>query len=218
MDPTGPCVNFSFIVNDLALLLTIASVAIIEYVGNVRMFEMRELTDSEKQRLNAAGVMTTTTVNNERGWSVEQVKTAVKDKGFSLKDLERALNLPTGTFYQSLRRRFPRGDKALAAFIDVHESEIWPNRYFVNGVSIDAAYKIEERSDAELDALNREFANPVTPRAITDWNEPPRTASVAVPADNVTGAERDETGRVVVAMPGDTPVVTLPAGMRFTHS
>lgn len=179
---------------------------------------MRELTDSEKQRLSAAGVMTTEPVFNDRGWSVERIKSEIKNRGFTLVDLERALNLPTGTFYQSLRRRFPRGDKALAAFIGVHESVMWPNRYFVNGVSIDAAYKIEDRSDEELDALNREFASPMQTRVVTDWDSPLREVVAARVVDNMTCATRDETGRVVVEMPGDEIAATLPVGMRFTHS
>lgn len=126
----------------------------------------RELTDEECERL---GISRDVPEFTERGWTVDQIKEAIAAKGFKVPSLERALRLPVGSIYQSLNKRSPKTDKMIAKFLEVHESMIWPNRYFTNGVSIHASYNIEQRSDDELQKLNAEFSKPRVIKTIHSW-------------------------------------------------
>lgn len=132
---------------------------------------MPKLTEEQRQRMIAAGVDLPDNEPIERGWTNDQIKEAVKQQGFTLAELEIASNLPKRSLYQSLQRRYPKADKMLAAFIGVHESVIWPNRYFVNGTLIDSSYNIEFRSDEELAKLNAEVSKPRKITVIRSWAE-----------------------------------------------
>jgi lambda repressor-like predicted transcriptional regulator len=125
----------------------------------------RDLTEAELQRL---GLVKSPTMI-DRGWTKEQIKDAIKELGFSVAGLEKALGVAPRSINQSLQRRSVSSDKAIAAFLNVHESVIWPNRYFVNGVAINKIYNIETRSDEELATLNAEFLKPRKITVIHDW-------------------------------------------------
>ena len=125
----------------------------------------RELTEAELHRLGLEKSPTMT----ERGWTKEQIKNAIKELGFSVAGLEKAMGAAPRSINQSLQRRSVSSDKAIAAFLNVHESIIWPNRYFTNGVSINKVYNIETRSDDELAKLNAEFLKPKIKTVVHDW-------------------------------------------------
>lgn len=127
----------------------------------------RELTEAERQRLGL--VSTGQSEIHQRGWTNDQIKQAISDKGFSIVELEKVLQLPARSINQSFQRRFPVSDKKLAAFLDVHESTIWPNRYFVNGVAIASAYHIETKSDEVLAKLNADVSKPAEITVVHDW-------------------------------------------------
>lgn len=132
---------------------------------------MPKLTEEQRQRMIAAGVDLPDNEPIERGWTNDQIKEAVKQQGFTLAELEAASNLPKRSLYQSLQRRYPKADKMLAAFIGVHESVIWPNRYLANGTPMPSEYQIEFRSDEELAKLNAEVMKPRKIKVIRSWAE-----------------------------------------------
>jgi Ner family transcriptional regulator len=117
-----------------------------------------ELTNEEKQRLGLANESQREVI--ERGWTREQIKALINQKGFTISGLERALSLPPGTLNRSLVRRSPKADNLLAKFLDVHVSTLWPNRYLRNGNPIHFHYRAECMSDEELEKLNAATEGP----------------------------------------------------------
>lgn len=158
----------------------------------------------------------------ERGWSTEKIKQALNDEGMTLTGLETEIGLPSGTLYQSMRKRSPKGDKAIAAFLGIHESVIWPNRYFVNGVSISSVYNIEERSDEELAKLNAEFSKPAMITVVKNWHDEEHE-QFTPPVNDVKIPElpKDDDGRLIVPVGDGTvyedvsPLVSLPPGVEL---
>tara|TARA_R110000851_G_scaffold32845_5_gene87871 strand:- start:3608 stop:4207 length:600 start_codon:yes stop_codon:yes gene_type:complete len=170
----------------------------------------------------------------ERGWSSVQIKKAIQQKGFTLADFERECGFRYNSVSQALKKRYPKIDKAIAVFLEVHESVIWPNRYFVNGVAINKIYNIETRSDEELAALNAEFLKPKKITVIHDWygTDGGPTVTTYEPAEPFTVADRDDKlknadGTVnhpfynqpihpdVSPMADERRVVKLPTGMKI---
>lgn len=95
----------------------------------------RELTSEEKAAMGI-GEFEPSPVSDIVGWSKDRIKRELLLKGFSISGFERQAGIPKGSVNQSLIARRPKTDKMIAAFLGVHESEIWPDRYFVSGASI----------------------------------------------------------------------------------
>lgn len=124
-----------------------------------------KLTDEQRRAMG----LEPTTQSFIRGWTPKQIKDEIKKKGFTLSEFERECGFYHNSISQALKKRYPKIDKAIAVFLDVHESVIWPNRYFANGVAINSSYDIETRTDEELRKLNAEFLKPVEITIIHDW-------------------------------------------------
>jgi len=68
-----------------------------------------------------------------RGWSKEQVKAALRDKGYSLVALSRLHGKGRAYFSLTLIQPMRKGEKIIADILGVHPSEIWPARYGSDG-------------------------------------------------------------------------------------
>jgi lambda repressor-like predicted transcriptional regulator len=171
---------------------------------------------------------------SSRGWTNDQIKEAMLTKGFSMAAFAREIGKQPVEVYQSLNKRSPKVDKMIAVFLEVHESVIWPNRYFVNGVSINKVYRIETRSDEELATLNAEFLKPRKITVIHDWYGTDGGPTITTHDDvkPLTVADHDDKlknadGTVdhpfysepihpdVSPMADQRPVVKLPTGMKI---
>lgn len=119
----------------------------------------RNFTDDEIQRMVLA--KRDAKIKN-RNWEKDKIKQELKNRGFTLSDFENACSLPVGSVSAALKRRYPQVDKLIAAFLNVHESVIWPNRYLRNGVSISATYDVETMTDEDLEKLNRSVMEQTT--------------------------------------------------------
>lgn len=190
----------------------------------------RKLTAEERQRI---GLVDVNVEEHDRGWTKDEIKEAIKQSGFSAASLERAFNVAPTSINQALNKRSPKIDKMIAAFLNVHESVIWPNRYLVNGVSISSRYNIEQQSDEFLAKLNHEAANPPRRRTVEVGGKvvfhDESKAEVNLTADLTLLREKygtDEEGRIVIPMNGEFPDVpsradhrvenvTLPVGMKL---
>ncbi|WP_437612010.1 helix-turn-helix domain-containing protein [Erwinia sp. V71] len=62
-------------------------------------------------------------------WHRADVIAALKKKGVSLAALSRGVGLNSRTLNNALERRYPKGERIIAAAIGVEPSEIWPSRY-----------------------------------------------------------------------------------------
>ena len=114
------------------------------------------LTEDERTRIGL-----TTVPLKSRNWSKERIRKAIIDKGFpSVAAFERAVGVPQGYVNQSYNRRFPSIEKIIASFLDVHISEIWPDRYLQNGKPIHYHYRVQEMSDEDLAKLNKATLHP----------------------------------------------------------
>lgn len=191
---------------------------------------MTEFTDEQRKRLEAIGHTVADAPVFERGWTNDQIKEAFEAQGFSLASFAKASGLATGSVYQSLRCRVPKIDKIIAAFLGVHESTIWPNRYFKNGVSIHKRYQIETRTDEELAKLNEQFLNPPKRTVVKSWVGGPDGGPIVeqvVPVQiEVKNYEKDADGMINVPLGdgidypdvspmADEQIVTLPEGMKL---
>ncbi len=71
--------------------------------------------------------------NTREGWHPEDIKAAIRKKGFNL----RQLALENGLFESAVRSAVIRpclpGETVIAAFIGVPAQELWPDRYEVDG-------------------------------------------------------------------------------------
>lgn len=131
----------------------------------------RELTDEERERMGLKNFSEPTGAN--RGWTAEQVKQAIHDKGLSIAEFERQADLSNRSVRDAMKQRSPKTDKMIAAFLNVHESIIWPNRYFVSGVSIPKNLNVENQTDEWLAEYNAKI-KPVTHIKIIDsWTGGP---------------------------------------------
>tara|TARA_R110000850_G_scaffold172133_1_gene297352 strand:- start:249 stop:815 length:567 start_codon:yes stop_codon:yes gene_type:complete len=154
---------------------------------------------TEEQR-EAMGLNSKSETVTERGWTNDEIKAAMMTKGFTMAAFAREIDKQPVEVYQSLNKRSPKVDKMIAVFLDVHESIIWPNRYFINGVSINKVYNIETRSDDELAKLNAEFLKPKIKTTIHDWygtnggptvttHEPEEPSTVIINDDKLKNAD-----------------------------
>ena len=190
-----------------------------------------KLTDKQRKEMGLDPVIE----KHVRGWSNVQIKQALLTKGFTMAAFAREIGKHPVEVYQSLNKRSPKVDKMIAVFLEVHESVIWPNRYFVNGVSINKVYGIEARSDEELATLNEEIMKPRKIKTIVSWSGGPDGGPVVRYHENIAPAPvidnpdavKNKDGTVdhpfynqpihedVSPMADQRQVVSLPAGMKI---
>ncbi|MEN5016638.1 helix-turn-helix transcriptional regulator [Erwinia sp. Eh17-17] len=64
-----------------------------------------------------------------KDWHREEIKCAIRLKGYSIAALSRAHGLAGGTLANALMRPWPKGEKIIAHAIGIEPEEIWPTRY-----------------------------------------------------------------------------------------
>ncbi|MTD27245.1 transcriptional regulator [Erwinia sp. J316] len=74
----------------------------------------------------ATGVQNSSSVKD---WHREEIKCAIRLRGYSIAGLSRAHGLADGTLANALVRPWPKGEKIIATLIGLDPAEIWPSRY-----------------------------------------------------------------------------------------
>ncbi|EKT60280.1 helix-turn-helix domain-containing protein [Providencia burhodogranariea] len=62
-------------------------------------------------------------------WHPADIIAAIKKKGTSLSALSRSSGLNSSTLSNALSRRWPKGERIIADFLELQPSQIWPSRY-----------------------------------------------------------------------------------------
>lgn len=65
-----------------------------------------------------------------KGWHKADIIAGLRKKGTSLAALSRSAGLSSSTLANALIRPWPKGEFLIAEALEVHPSEIWPERYF----------------------------------------------------------------------------------------
>lgn len=65
----------------------------------------------------------------KKDWHSADIIAAIKKKGSSLSQISRQAGLNSSTLNNALSRRWPKGERIIAEFLDIPTSEIWPSRY-----------------------------------------------------------------------------------------
>ncbi len=78
--------------------------------------------------------MSNTTVSQKnlkegRDWHRADIVAALKKRGFSVRQLSRDSGLGENTLANALRSPWPKGERIIAAALEMEPSEIWPTRY-----------------------------------------------------------------------------------------
>lgn len=64
-----------------------------------------------------------------KDWHREEIKCAIRLKGYSFAALSRAHGLAGGTLANALTRPWPKGEQIIAHAIGIKPEQIWPTRY-----------------------------------------------------------------------------------------
>ncbi|WNJ80125.1 helix-turn-helix transcriptional regulator [Cedecea neteri] len=64
-----------------------------------------------------------------KGWHSADIIAGLRKKGTSLAALSRECGLASSTLANALTRPWPKGEFLIAKALEVHPSEIWPERY-----------------------------------------------------------------------------------------
>ncbi|MBC4012560.1 helix-turn-helix domain-containing protein [Morganella morganii] len=68
-------------------------------------------------------------MSKTQDWHPADIIAAIKKRGTSLSALSRNAGLRPSTLNNALARRWPKGEKIIADFLNVSPAEIWPSRY-----------------------------------------------------------------------------------------
>ena len=68
-------------------------------------------------------------MSKAQDWHPADIIAAIKKRGTSLSALSRNAGLRPSTLHNALARRWPKGEKIIADFLNVSPAEIWPSRY-----------------------------------------------------------------------------------------
>ncbi|MBS9428763.1 cell morphology transcriptional regulator XreR2 [Photorhabdus akhurstii] len=68
----------------------------------------------------------------DQDWHPADIIAALKKRGTSLAAVSREAGLASSTFANTLQRRWPKGQKLIAAALECDPAEIWPSRYVDN--------------------------------------------------------------------------------------
>jgi len=90
-------------------------------------------------------------------WSRDQIKAALRDKGYTLAALSRANGKSTGYFAMALQQPMRHAEKIMADIIGVHPSEIWPSRYGPDGRPYQGRFLPENDGLVKRDARQPSF-------------------------------------------------------------
>lgn len=78
-----------------------------------------------------------------KGWHSADIIAGLRKKGTSLAALSRESGLASSTLANALTRPWPKGEFLIAKALEVHPSEIWPERWVgEDGEIVDRAKRI----------------------------------------------------------------------------
>ena len=80
-------------------------------------------------------------------WHPEDIKAAVRKRGWTLRDVSRAYGLPEDDCQKALRRPMFDGEYAIAEVLGLSPRQIWPSRYLPEGPR-DPTIRIRRHSKA----------------------------------------------------------------------
>lgn len=62
-------------------------------------------------------------------WHPADIIAAIRKKGSTLSAISRSAGLNSATLSNALSRRWPKGERLIAEFLEINPAEIWPSRY-----------------------------------------------------------------------------------------
>jgi len=77
--------------------------------------------------------MSNTRQRQRKRWHPEDIKAAIRKRGFSLTGLARARALYPSAIRVAFSRPYPRAEQVVAELIGVPAKELWPDRYEIDG-------------------------------------------------------------------------------------
>ncbi|MEQ4694108.1 helix-turn-helix domain-containing protein [Providencia manganoxydans] len=75
----------------------------------------------------------------EKDWHPADIIAAIRKRGSTLSQISRSAGLSSSTLNNTLVRRWPKGERIIAEYLEMKPEEIWPSRYKEkndNGISI----------------------------------------------------------------------------------
>ncbi|MBG0752260.1 helix-turn-helix domain-containing protein [Pectobacterium colocasium] len=82
---------------------------------------------------------------NTEDWHQADIIAALRKKGTTVTEVSRNAGLSSTTLANALSRPWPKGEYLIAQAIGIAPEEIWPSRYFENGIFIDRKKKIRNK-------------------------------------------------------------------------
>ncbi|CAG9429649.1 helix-turn-helix domain-containing protein [Providencia alcalifaciens] len=65
----------------------------------------------------------------KQDWHPAEIIAAIRKKGTTLSAISRSVGLNPSTLNNALSRRWPKGERIIAEFLEMSPEEIWPSRY-----------------------------------------------------------------------------------------
>ncbi|MBA5201395.1 helix-turn-helix domain-containing protein [Pectobacterium aroidearum] len=85
-------------------------------------------------------------IKNTEDWHKADIIAALRKKGTTVTEVSRNAGLSSTTLANALSRPWPKGEYLIAQVIGVAPEEIWPSRYFEDGILIDRKKKIRNKT------------------------------------------------------------------------
>lgn len=81
----------------------------------------------------------------QKDWHTADIIAGLRKKGTSLAAVSRAAGLSSSTLANALTRPWPKGEYLIADALGVHQSVIWPSRYFKKNILIDRSLLVRTK-------------------------------------------------------------------------
>ncbi|MEY0233651.1 helix-turn-helix domain-containing protein [Providencia manganoxydans] len=65
----------------------------------------------------------------KKDWHPADIIAAIRKKGSTLSQISRSAGLSSSTLNNALARRWPKGERIIAEYLEMKPEEIWPSRY-----------------------------------------------------------------------------------------
>ncbi|MDV5226348.1 helix-turn-helix transcriptional regulator [Providencia rettgeri] len=65
----------------------------------------------------------------EKDWHPADIIAAIRKRGSTLSQISRSAGLSSSTLHNTLVRRWPKGERIIAKYLEMKPEEIWPSRY-----------------------------------------------------------------------------------------
>lgn len=85
-----------------------------------------------------------------------KIKQGFRERNITFKTFEQLYNLPMNSVSVSLTRRSPKTDERIASFLQILRTDLWPERYYLDGTSIPSSENVHQMSDEALNDLKEQ--------------------------------------------------------------